>query len=210
MTSFSRLALLAASLFAVGASPTASAATLTEDFNAPFPAWESAWFGTLSDAHNYCEFSYCVNDNWIPMPPSVENRGRNPDGLWLVGPSGYSSAPITITFDSGFGASLVSFKIDVAGYVETTLSAWDKNGAQIFAAPVELTYGATSAPGVYSSYTITSTNGIGGFAFSGPAAGNTSIDNLIAVTSAVPEPASAALLLGGLALAALGARRKPG
>jgi hypothetical protein len=66
---------------------------------------------------------------------------------------------------------------------------------------VVLTYGWTGDPGIYSHYSVTSTNGIGGFSFSGQAQGNVSIDNLVAVTtmSAVPEPSTWAMMMLGFA-----------
>lgn len=53
----------ALALFAVPA----SAATLTEDFEALFPAWEAGWFGMNSNAEN------CYG--------AGAGRGNNPDGL---------------------------------------------------------------------------------------------------------------------------------
>ena len=188
----------AACLFGIASLGSAHAATLTEDFEAPFPAWESDWFGTLSDAANY----YCAGAS------GCNDRGNNPDGLWLLGVGGAASGPITVTFNADFGASLTSFKLDVAGFVPTRLTAVDSDGAVVFDEDVTLTNGAFSDPGVYASYTITSTTGIASFTFSGGVAGNTSIDNLVATTAPIPEPASVALMLAGLAAVGAAARRK--
>ena len=188
------VAALALSAASIGS---ATAATYTEDFNAAFPTWESSWFGTNSTARNY----YCNG------ALGCTSRGNNPDGLWIIGSAGVS-APVEVSFASGFGDSLTSFTLDVAGYSPTTLSAYDKNNALIFSENVSLTRGALSNPGVYSTYTITSTTGISRFAFSGSASGNTSIDNLIAVTSAVPEPETYALMLAGLAAVGFAAKRR--
>jgi hypothetical protein len=172
----------------------AQAVVLTEDFEGDFPAWETNWFGVNSTANNY----YC-------FARGCTDRGNNPDGLWVVGGTG-----VEVSFVSAFAASLASFKLDVAGYSPTTLRAFDTSDNLIFSQDVTLTSGAFSDPGVYESYTITSTNGISRFIFSGGAAGNTSIDNLVATTdvSPIPEPETYALMLAGLAALGVAARRR--
>jgi hypothetical protein len=193
-----RLSALAAAAL-LGGFGAAQAGNYSEDFSAPFPAWESNWFGTETTAHNY----YCQGDS------GCATRGNNPDGLWVIGNGPDWSAPVEVDFLGSFAASLTSFQLDVAGYVSTTLRAYDMDNALIFSQVVALTSGAWTDPGVYSTYTITSSNGISRFTFSGEAAGNTSIDNLIATTRsvesidfkpivAVPEPETYALFLMGL------------
>ncbi len=186
---------LAAGLLGLATAGATQAATFIEDFEAPFPAWESGWFGTNSDAKNY----YCG------VASGCNDRGNNPDGLWLLGAGGVQGGEIVVTFNAGFGANLTSFKLDVAGYSPTRLTALDSGGAVIFDQAVTLTFGAETNPGAYASYTITSTTGISSFKFSGAAAGNTSVDNLVATV--VPEPASVALMLAGLAAVGAAARR---
>lgn len=176
-----------------------NAAVLTEKFEAPFPAWESDWFGANSTARN------CYG--------AGEGRGNNPDGLWIASDNSgrCNGEPFTVSFSAPFAASLTSFFMDVAAYAPTTLTIFDKSGATLFNTNVTLTAGAGTDPGNYVRYGTTSNNGIGGFSFSGPANGNTSIDNLEAITSgtgSVPEPAAWAMMIGGFGLIGAAARRR--
>src|SRR4051812_41073694 len=82
-----------------------AASILIEDFEAPFPAWESGWLAVNSNLQNY----YGVG----------AARGNNPDGLWVADDSA-SGAGSFITFDSPFALTLSSFDIDIAGYVSGT------------------------------------------------------------------------------------------
>ena len=186
----------AVALALMGMAPAASAATFTEDFEAPFPAWEAGWFGQNTNAQNYY--------------PVSTDRGNNPDGLWLRSADGDQNGNIEVVFDSGFAASLTSFYLDVAGYTPTSLSFFDKDNMLIQAFNVTLTFGATQDPGTYVRYGVTSNNGIGRFHFSGDSTGNTSIDNLEATTrgAVVPEPATWALMIGGFGLAGAALRRR--
>jgi len=183
----------AAALFA----NTAKAATYTEDFEADFPTWESNWLGLNSDLDNFCGGG----------GRGCTDRSGNPDGLWAWGLNS-----ITVNFVGSFAASLQSLSLDVAGYVDTNLLAYDISDNLIFNSAVTLTYGAFTDPGTYSNYTITSNNGISRFVFDSVyARGNTSIDNVIAVTSVaapVPEPEIYAMLGAGLGLMGWVARRR--
>lgn len=176
------------------------AAIFTEGFDAPFPAWESGWFGVNSDARNYnCGGAL-----------GCASRGNNPDGLWVASVGGGASVPIAVNFNSSFGTGITSLTLDVAGHQPTTLSVFDMDGLSIFSQAVTLTSGAFTDPGTYSQYTIDSTNGISRFAFSGFAAGNTSIDNLVVNTVAnpIPEPEIYAMLVAGLGVMGFVARRR--
>jgi hypothetical protein len=195
-------ALIAAVTLFLGVIGSAHADVFEERFDAPFPAWESDWFGTQSTARNY----YCQG------PQGCAYRDANVDGLWVMGSVDAWVAPFEVSFAPEFGASLTSFQLDIAGYAPTTLQAFDMANNLIFSEDVALTFGALSNPGVYSNYTITSTTGISRFTFSGGAAGNASIDNLVATTRdagnleridfvevpAIPEPETYALMLAGL------------
>lgn len=180
----------------------ATAGTLTEDFEAAFPAWESAWLGANSNLQNY----YGVG----------AGRGNNPDGLWLDDGDGiYGSDTATIAFNPGFGATLTSFALDIAGWAPITLEIFDVSNGILLSTNVTLTYGAWTDPGVYAHYSANSSNGIGGFRFiptgGDNVEGNTSIDNVVATQGqgGVPEPGTWVLLgTALLGLRVLGLRRR--
>lgn len=103
-------------------------------------------------------------------------------------------------FNNAFATALSAFSLDVAGHSPTTLTFFDAAGNTLSSTPVTLTNGALADPGIYVRYGVTSSTGIGGFSFSGAAAGNTGIDNLVAETGMVgviPEPSTWALLILG-------------
>ena len=179
----------------------ASAATLTENFNAvPFGQWQSAWFGTQSNAQNYY-----VSYNGS----SIDTRGNNPDGLWVSDGNG-SGTPLTINFNGSFASTLTSFSLDIASHTFSTLTIFDKVGATLLSTVITNTAGAFTNPGVYAFYQTTSSNGIGGFSLSGSAQGNISIDNLTVTTGSggVPEPATWAMMISGFGMAGAMIRRR--
>jgi len=174
----------------LGASGAHASTVLTEDFNeVPFGLWQSGWFGTESNAENY----YVAYEG-----EPIDYRGNNPDGLWVAAGSSGSGTPVTIDFSSAFAASLTAFSFDVASYIDSTLTIFDKNGVTLLSTAIPMEGDAFSDPGVYAFYSATSSSGIGGFSFSGPAQGNISIDNLSAtVSSTIPEPSTWAMMLVG-------------
>lgn len=171
------------------------AATYTEDFEDSFPNWESRWLGQYSNLQNV----YGVG----------AGRGNNPDGLWIA--DGLSNGAISeISFDTAFGTSLTSFSIDVNAVAGGTFQAFDMSNSLIYS--VQMTgnssYGSTEA--TYQTIFFQSLNGISKFVMDGAyIEGNTSIDNITAVTgvSAVPVPAAAFLFAPAL-LGFMGLRRK--
>jgi len=174
----------------------AFAGTLVENFNAPFPAWESGWFGANSNAQNYYG--------------NGAYRGNNPDGLWIQDNTP-GDEDIVIQFTPAFATTLSSINFGVAGYVPTTLRFFDAFGNTLRTiSPIVDTYGAFTNPGVYAYYGVTSNTGIGGFEFVGNSPeGNTSIDNITVTTgNAVPEPSSLLMLGSGVLGLAGVVRRK--
>ncbi len=195
-----RLAFIVALVAAV--LPAFAGTTLTEDFNAPFPAWQSGWLGVNSNLVNY--YVTCCSD-----PDTY--RGNNPDGLWLADSLTPNGGDVTISFLPSFGSTLTSLSIDIAGYVPAQFEILDSADNVLLSDALTLTEGAFTDPGVYAHYSVTSTTGIGGFAFLGSGIeGNTSIDNVVVnqAGSAVPEPTTWGLIGAGLvALAGIGRRR---
>lgn len=183
----------------MGLAGTANAATYIEDFEEPFASWETDWLGVNSDLQNL----YFVNGTPITY------RGNNPDGLWIADGDGFTSGDkySVINFNSSFGATITSLSLDVAGWAPMLLQVYDMSNTLIYNAPVALTYGAHTDPGIYSHYSISSSNGISSFAFLSTGIyaveGYTSIDNVVVNTSPVPEPSTLLLLgsgLGGFAM----------
>ena len=170
---------------ALGASLAAQAAVLKENFNAAFPAWESGWFAANSDAINHCTVNYCLVDG-EPTAPGPAVRGDSGSGMWLSSENGYSSSPITITFEPTFGASLKALKLDVSAYVQSTLQAWDMKGNLIFSRKLKVNIYTDIPTSQYQKVLIRSSKGIASFSFSGYADGNTVIDNVVALTRAAP------------------------
>jgi hypothetical protein len=180
----------------VSMASSASAAVLTEDFNAPFPAWESGWLATNSNLQNI----YGVG----------AGRGNNPDGLWIF--DGIGDAQATIDFKPSFGSTILGFSIDVTTFVTAYFTAYDMSGAELITTPITSLGGAFTAPGSYQTIAFKSTNGLSRFVIGGSGVeGNTSIDNVVVTTAdaAVPEPASFGLLaLGAAGLLAARGRNK--
>lgn len=184
-----KVRVLAAAITLAFAAGAAQAQSYFEDFEAPFPAWESGWLGSNSNLTNV----YGVG----------QGRGNNPDGLWI--------GQQDIVFNPVFGAGITSLSFDVASWVYGTIEFYDSANALISSQVWSVNYGAYTDPGTYQHFSVTSGNGISHFYFNGyGVVGNTSIDNVAvnSVAQPVPEPETYALMLAGLGLLGVAARRR--
>lgn len=194
MTKFSKL--LITLLATISFASAANAAVLVEDFEAPFPTWESGWLGTNSNLQNV----YGVG----------QGRGNNPDGLWIA--DGLSNGTNSvITFNSTFGASINFFSIDITTWdIGAVLSIFDLSNNVLYSGAITSYYGAYSNPGNYQTVAVNSSNGVSGFSVTGHyVEGNTGIDNVVVHTGPVnnvPEPGSLSLI--GVAMLGIAAIRR--
>lgn len=167
---------------------------LTETWDDPFGDWTGRWAYQNSDIENF----YVASGD-----PDTNNRGNNPEGLWIASPQGVGNGDfddhLEIWFDSAFGATITYIEFGLEAFVGLDVTAYDMDGNSLgtmnfsgggFDFDHADIYSANSANGV--SYFALDSSGSGG----GQVSGNTSIDNF-SVT--IPAPASVALLgLGGL------------
>jgi hypothetical protein len=102
----------------------AAAGILTEDFNAPFPDWESGWLGVNSNLVNYY-----VADGYLDT-----YRGNNPDGLWVADSMTYHGGNVIVSFQPSFAATLTSLSIGIeGGTAAPEPAAWGLIGAGLLA-----------------------------------------------------------------------------
>lgn len=185
----------------------AAAGTLVERFDEPFAGWENRFFGARTNAQNY----YRTEPSGAP----ADFRGGNVDGLWISDGGNYLDggtdwANVRIRFDQDLAQSMTSYSMDVVSllgaFAPVTLTYFDGNGAILdsFVLP-EGTISSSGNPMGYLTYAVTSANGISGFDLTGFAQGSVSVDNIVAM---VPEPASWAMMIGGMALAGGALRRR--
>ena len=159
------------------ASLPAHAATLKENFDAALPAWESRWFGQHSNAINYCAVHYCLVDgDWVD--PSNTVRGIAGSGIVLSSEGEFSSFPVAVTFDPKFGAAIRAMTIDAAVYVDSMFSAWDASGNLVFSKTLVVDDYRDIPTSRYQTLRFKAPHGVASFSFSGPADGNTVIDNI--------------------------------
>ncbi len=156
-----------------------NAATLVEDFSAPFPQWESDWLGLNSNIENF----YGVGSP------------QGADYLWIADGDGIVGVNevVEINFERTFGLSLTSFSIDIDTFFDTSIKVYDGSGGVILDFIFDISQG-------YENVSILSANGISGFSLFGPRQieGNTAIDNVVVTTAVIPAPAAVWLFGSGL------------
>lgn len=200
--------LLVAGLSLAAAAP-AQAQTLVERFDEPFAGWETRFFGTQSNAQNY----YRTEPSGAP----ADFRGGNIDGLWVSDGDNYTfpgyNGNVNIRFNEDFGEDVSFFSMDVVsllgnqfGATPATLIYYDIDGAVLASWVLpQGTITPSGNPEGYLNYSVSSTNGFGGFDLLGYAQGNVSVDN---VTATVPEPTTWAMMIGGLGVVGGSLRRR--
>lgn len=183
----------------VGASGLASA--YTETFPDPLGGWKTRWLGVNSDLNNY----YVVGGNG----GNEDDRGNNPEGLWLSDGNGNNGGPIaTININPAFGATLKSFGFGTECFVQQKITIYDMGGNALGSAVFS---GGGFEFDHKDRIDVVSGNGIGKIVFdstqygNGQIEGNTSVDNFRA--DPVPEPATLAALAVGIAAMARRRRR---
>ncbi len=203
MSTIFRAVLCAAALVAA---PVAQAATLTEGFD-PFAGWQARWFGASSNAANY----YVTEFGEEPGYQGAADVG----GLYLsdgddyTAPGDYQS--IAIRFSTDFAASLTEFRFDIAtDLAGLRLTFVDLQGATLDTVGIQTSAGRSvnGTPVGYANYGVASTRGIGGFTISSPAQGSVIVDNLRAVTAAVPEPLTWQMMILGFGAVGATLRRR--
>lgn len=153
-----------------------SAITLVEDFEDPFPAWESDWLGLNSNIQNYLAPSNGGNFLWIDDGDGIRGAGET----------------VEINFKPSFGSSLTSLSIDIDTYVDTSIQVYSGSGDILLDFTLDTTLD-------YEKLSIFSSSGISGFSLfsASQIEGNTAIDNVVAST-VVPVPAALWLFGSGL------------
>jgi hypothetical protein len=183
----------------------AEAVILTETFESPLGGFYSRWLGDNSNMGSY----YLSAGN-----PDPNERGNNPDGLWISGHQvpggGVGEQVLTIVFEEPFASTLSYLRFGVEAFVPQSISVFDVHGAQLFTG---FFTGGDFGFGHESVVTARSLAGIGSIVFDSrpfttlQISGNTSVDDFEAeTTDAVPEPGTLTLL--GLGLAVLGVRQR--
>jgi hypothetical protein len=185
--------LLAVSLVALTGLASVASAQLTEDFPDPLGTWRSRWLAQNSNLVNY----------YVAIGNGDENfRGNNPTGLWIH--DGLTGLNCDITFNSGFGASLLSIEFGIEAFVGQTVRFYDMAGVEF--AAISASGGAFPLDHNTLISSGVSGNGISRILFDGAGQtikGNTSIDNVRA--NLIPAPGMAGMVaVGGL----LAARRR--
>ena len=184
--------LFTVALLAVAAQ--ANAGVLTEDFDTNYAGWTNRWFAQ--------------NSNATQPFFDVADRGANPTGLTIYDGDQFDGGQVKIVFDTAFAKTIKNFSFDILGYNQQTLTVFDVAGNLLLNTVITATDGPPYdfADSKYTHFSVSSTNGIGGFSLLPFGAEyNYSIDNLAAT---VPEPGTWALMIGGFGLVGAAMRRR--
>lgn len=155
------------------------AATLIEDFNDPFPAWESDWLGLNSNIQNYSGEGSTTGALFLYFTDGDEVLGA-------------ADKAVDITFTPLFGASIREFSMDIdMSSISTSIQVYDGLGSIILDSFFDTAVG-------YETISLSSINGISGFSLfsTQQIEGNAALDNV--VVSTIPVPAAAWLFGSGL------------
>ena len=119
-----RITLVFALTLSIFASNQAMAIVYTEDFSNPLSDWVSGWLYTGSNLQNYYVATGTCDDN---------NRGNQPDGLWVSDDKACGSlnsvSPVTINLDANLGDTAAFFSLDAyACGSNVTLNIYDRDG----------------------------------------------------------------------------------
>ncbi|MBS1721440.1 MAG: PEP-CTERM sorting domain-containing protein [Armatimonadetes bacterium] len=175
-------------------------AQLSETFPDPLGTWRTRWLAQNSNLQNY----YVVAGNG----GNEDDRGNNPIGLWMSdGVNGNGGPTADIIFNDAFASTLRHLDFGVECFVQTRITMFDVNGAQIstfvysggdFGFGHEDIVSGDSTVGI--KHVLFDSTEFGG----SQVEGNTSVDTFHA--RVVPEPATMIAL--GAGLVALARRRR--
>lgn len=194
--------LRSAAVAAVFASSAASA-TATPQTVITFNALEQSGFG-LTLLNSYSEAGYNFDNNlWYGLS-SVHK-----DNFFYAGSAGLGAAALTTTtLTRADGAAFSLDKISLADYVSLP-GSYDVTfvGTKVGGATVSQTF-SLSGSSSFSNYTFTNFTNLVSATWQEGALHTFQVDNIAATVSAVPEPGTYAMLLGGLGLLGFMRRRR--
>ena len=159
--------------------------TQVEAFDDPLGGWKTRFMGLNSNLVNYYIATNSCWGDGSGSPDPEDCRGNNIDGLWIHDGDRFNGGSY-IRFGDAFGRTLTSFALDIGSHNNATLIVYDSDLNQILNAPIPRGCSNCAYPrggggsNVYHSFSVTSSNGIGGFDIHGSGVeGNVGIDNIV-------------------------------